>query len=189
MKEDYENIVRLWYNKLKPSFQNILKKRYTSLSYDRIEDLYQDAFLATYQNLLNNKVRENTSWNSYIIKVGLNLADKDIRSHSKVESLDSGMDNSPNSYAAKIERMMNFRINENSLYGSDAIELLGQELEFIPEPCSSILRFYYYDRMEMQNIADALGFKNAQTAKAKKYRCLKSLSERVKRAFISNEIV
>ena len=87
MQTNYEEIVRKWYNKLKPLFQNTLKAKYQSLSYDAIDDLYQDSFLAVHKNLLLGRVKENTSWNSYIIQIGLNLASKDMR--HKAESIDA----------------------------------------------------------------------------------------------------
>ena len=42
MKETYEDIVRKWYNKVRPMFVNTLRKRFSQLDYDTIENLYQD---------------------------------------------------------------------------------------------------------------------------------------------------
>ena len=94
MEETYEDIVRKWYNKVRPLFVNTLKKRFASLSYDDIEDLYQQAFLAIYENLQAGRVREDTSWSSYIIQIGLNLATKELRHTGITDSIyESGGDN------------------------------------------------------------------------------------------------
>ena len=185
MKETYEDIVREWYNKVRPMFVNTLKKRFASLSYDDIEDLYQQAFLAIYENLQAGRVREDTSWSSYIIQIGLNLATKELRHSGITNSIyESGGDNEEGhqQISKTVELLLSQLTTEDeSLYQNvDALSLLGDELNHTPEPCNSIIRLFYYDDMSMEEIAVAVNFKNATTAKSKKSQCMKSLTDRVK---------
>ncbi len=188
MKETYEDIVREWYNKVRPLFVNTLKKRFTSLSYDDIEDLYQQAFLAVHDNLQAGRVREDTSWSSYIIQIGLNLATKELRHTGITDSIyESGGDNEEGhqQISRTVELLLSQLATEDeSLYqNEDAKSLLGEELSHMPEPCNSIIRLFYYDDMSMEEIAVAVNFKNATTAKSKKSQCMKSLTDRVKASF------
>lgn len=188
MKETYEDIVREWYNKVRPLFVNTLKKRFTSLSYDDIEDLYQQAFLAVHDNLQAGRVREDTSWSSYIIQIGLNLATKELRHTWITDSIyESGGDNEEGhqQISRTVELLLSQLATEDeSLYqNEDAKSLLGEELSHMPEPCNSIIRLFYYDDMSMEEIAVAVNFKNATTAKSKKSQCMKSLTDRVKASF------
>lgn len=194
MEETYEDIVRKWYNKVRPLFVNTLKKRFASLSYDDIEDLYQQAFLAIYENLQAGRVREDTSWNSYIIQIGLNLATKELRHSGITDSIyESGGDNEEGHQ--QISRTVDLLLSQlttedDSLYQNvNALSLLGEELNHTPEPCNSIIRLFYYDDMSMDEIAVAVNFKNATTAKSKKSQCMKTLIERVKRSFKVAELI
>lgn len=188
MNNTYEEIVLQWYNKLQPLFRNTLKKRFEHLSYDTIEDLYQDAFLAVHENCKLGRVKENTSWSAYIIQIGLNLASKQLRIATKMDSIDQFdiyNKEGQSQMAQRIDKLLNATSSENNCIFSNANSdlVLGQELGTIPEPCSSIIRLYYYDRMSMNEIASAINFKNATTAKSKKSQCMKTLITRVKEAF------
>ena len=194
MKETYEDIVREWYNKVRPLFVNTLKKRFTSLSYDDIEDLYQQAFLAVHDNLQAGRVREDTSWSSYIIQIGLNLATKELRHTGITDSIyESNNDNEEghNEISRTVEKLLSecFDEDETMYQNVDALSLLGEELNYTPEPCNTIIRLYYYAKMSMEDIATAVNFKNATTAKSKKSQCMKSLTERVKASFKRAEII
>ncbi|MGL5272176.1 MAG: RNA polymerase sigma factor, partial [Phocaeicola sp.] len=183
-----EEIVLQWYNKLQPLFRNTLKKRFEHLSYDTIEDLYQDAFLAVHENIRLGRVKENSSWSAYIIQIGLNLASKQLRVASKMDSIDHSdfyNEEGQSQMAQRIEKLINKSdAGDESLFSSAASdEVLGKELGHIPEPCSSIIRLYYYDSLSMNEIATAVNFKNATTAKSKKSQCMKTLITRVKEAF------
>lgn len=194
MEETYEDIVRKWYNKVRPLFVNTLKKRFTSLSYDDIEDLYQQAFLAVHDNLQAGRVREDTSWSSYIIQIGLNLATKELRHAGKTGSIyESSGDNEEGhlQISKTVEQLLSeMTTDDEPLYQNiDALSLLGDELNHTPEPCNSIIRLFYYDDMSMDEIAVAVNFKNATTAKSKKSQCMKTLIERVKRIFKAAELI
>lgn len=194
MKETYEDIVRKWYNKVRPMFVNTLRKRFCQLDYDTIENLYQDAFLAVYENLQAGRVREDTSWSSYIIQIGIYLATKELRHSGISDSIyESGGDNEEGhqQISRTVELLLSQLTTEDeSLYQNvNALSLLGEELNYTPEPCNSIIRLFYYDDMSMEEIAVAVNFKNATTAKSKKSQCMKTLIERVKRSFKVAELI
>lgn len=194
MEESYEDIVRQWYNKVRPLFMNTLRKRFSQLDYNTIENLYQDAFLAVYENLQAGKVREDTSWSSYIIQIGLNLATKELRHSGLTDSIyESNNDNEEgrNEISRTVEKLLSecFDEDETMYQNVDALSLLGEELNYTPEPCNTIIRLYYYAKMSMEDIATAVNFKNATTAKSKKSQCMKSLTERVKASFKRAEII
>lgn len=191
MQVTYEDIVRKWYNKLKPLFTNTLKRNYDSLSYDAIDDIYQDSFMAVYENLLRGRIKENTSWSAYILQIGMNMANKSILRIKKHESMDGGFDSEDehkSGIVLEVEKAL-LLDGDNPLHSDQAIKLLGDELILTPEPCNTIIRMYYYDNLSFEDIAAAINFKNGDTVKAKKWQCMKTFIERVKAAFKREEII
>lgn len=88
---------------------------------------------------------------------------------------------SKDSIVKKAEQIMKDMPDEE-LPLSDNLEvqsLLGNELTHTPEPCASIIKLFYYENMSMEEIAEEIGYRNAQTAKAKKSQCMTDLIKRV----------
>lgn len=184
--DSYEEIVRKWYNKIKPLFQNTLKHRFSNLlSADDIEDLYQETFMAVYENLQKGMVKYNTAWNAYLIQIGTNLAIKKIGKSLKSESLDGMYSYDEEKQEMQLRRveslLQEYMKDDDSLCNNyEVVHVLGDALQFTPEPCSTIIRLFYYDDMSMEEISAAINMKNANTAKSKKSQCMKGFVTRVK---------
>ena len=185
MAQNYEDIVRDWYLKLQTPFLRQLTSKYPALTIFDAENIYQDTFLAVQNNLLEGRIKEDTSWSSYIMTIGLNMASKAYRKIGKTDSADDGFDNdgegSKSKTAREVEKLVkNLSEEETPLYeNEEALSLLGDELTHTPEPCGSIIRLFYYTNMSMDKIATKIGYKNATTAKAKKSQCMSDLINRV----------
>ena len=185
MAQNYEDIVRDWYLKLQTPFLRQLTSKYSALTIFDAENIYQDTFLAVQNNLLEGRIKEDTSWSSYIMTIGLNMASKAYRKIGKTDSDDDGFDNDGEGYKSKTARevekfVKNLSEEETPLYeNEEALSLLGDELTHTPEPCGSIIRLFYYTNMSMDEIATKIGYKNATTAKAKKSQCMSDLINRV----------
>ena len=55
-------------------------------------------------------------------------------------------------------------------------------LEKIGEQCKKLLKLFYWEERSMEEIAQLMGFANAETVKSKKYQCKKSLEVVLKQA-------
>lgn len=186
MAQNYEDIVREWYTRLRPEFLRRLTAKYSGLSLYDAENLYQDTFIAVQENLMLGRIKEDTSWSSYIMTIGMNMASKAWRKIGKTDSTDEGFDDEdePKSTTArKVEELLKTLPDsegETPLYKDpEAQSLLGDELIHTPEPCGSIIRLFYYEDLSMEEIAEEIGYKNATTAKAKKSQCMTDLIKRV----------
>ena len=191
MQESYEDIVRKWYVKLQPRFRAMISKNCPMLRMYEADDLYQDTFIAVHENLLAGRIKENTSWSSYILTIGLNLARKQYRHDSITDSAEGdGTDGGTAKIAHNVRAYIESLSDGDSLFkNQDAQSKLGDELTRTPEPCGSIIRLFYYSGLSMDKIAELVGYKNAQTAKAKKSQCMKDLIRRVKESFQRSGII
>lgn len=192
MEETYEEIVTKWYNKLRPEFLQRLTCSYSFLTLEDAENLYQDTFLAVYQNIQNNRVRPDTSWRSYILRIGMNLATKEWRKTGNKDTIDikDGEElEKRSSFISKVEKKLRELNDDEDFRKTEARQILDDEISRVPQPCKSILEQVYFDNVSMDEIAKEFGYKNATTAKAKKWQCLKFLIARVKREYDSLERV
>ena len=188
MSESYEEIVRKWYKKLRPNFIDCLMDKYkgSKMRLEDAENIYQDVFIAIHDNIKKGSIRENTSWNSYILSVGMKIASKQYRTIGKTESLmekNSEDDESPEKLAKKVSEMLqNMTEEEPGLYQNpEAQALLGEELIHTPEPCASIIRLTYYSGLKDKEIIEELDkYNTTQAVKSRRYQCMKDFIYRVK---------
>ena len=181
MNDYYEDVVRNLYVNLRPKFIRVLTAKYPSIRLDEAEDLYQDAFIAVKDNMERGKVRENTSWDAYIIQIGINLTNKYLRKSQITDSMDEYEENgTPNKFASILNTST--EDEEAELQTMEVQAILGNELEHSPGRCHEILRLSYYTSLDLTKIAEEVGLKNAGSVKVTKSRCMKDLIDRVKNA-------
>ena len=63
---------------------------------------------------------------------------------------------------------------------SEEAKLVQEALVRLGEPCRTLLILFYWEEQSMEDIAIALKFANAETAKSKKYQCKKALHKLLK---------
>ena len=182
MEHNYEDIVRDWYNRLRPEFLRRLTARYSGLSLSDAENLYQDTFIAIQENLMRGRIKEDTSWSSYIMTIGMNLASHAWRKAGQTDSIDEqnpDNDNAMSKTARKVEDLLKTIPDDSDSIAfskdPEVLAMLGNELSHTPEPCNSIIKSFYYGGLSMDEIAEEIGYKNATTAKAKKNTCMNDL--------------
>lgn len=191
MAQNYEDVVREWYNRLRPEFLRRLTVKYSGLTLYDAENIYQDTFIAIHDNLMMGRIKENTSWSSYIMTIGMNMASKAWRKLGKTDSTDEGFDDEDDEKTSQIALKVEKKIIELSeeededdfFKNQEALSLMGQELSKTSGICQKIIKlFYTYKDITMEEIAEEVGLKNATTAKAKKNQCMNTLIERVTHA-------
>jgi RNA polymerase sigma factor (sigma-70 family) len=147
----------------------LLRGRY-NLSYESAEDVYQDSCIALFQNIKNGKlVSLTSSLSSYFTQICIFQSLKKIRDVRLFDSLDNGQ--------YDITRV-------DGLLGLDGGFSVKQQqamediIKHLPPPCDVILWSYYYDNMNLTEIASVIDFKNTDSVKAKKTQCMKKLKDR-----------
>ncbi|MBP3374578.1 MAG: sigma-70 family RNA polymerase sigma factor [Bacteroidaceae bacterium] len=140
------------------------------LSYESAEDVFQDSCIALFQNVKNGKLVSLTaSLSSYFTKICIFQTLKKIRDTKSFDTLDNGQYD-----ASKVDELL----------GADGGFTVKQQqamediINHLPPPCDMILWSYYYENMNMSEIANAIDYKNSDSVKAKKAQCMKKLKDR-----------
>ena len=142
-----------------------LIKHYHS-SMDNALEVYQDTIIAFYENVNNGKLTElSSSLKTYLFSIGknkyLSLARKSGRSISAEGRLEMITDNGDDLEEVKIKDAQ--------------LNLVEASLKKLSDHCRELLKLYYYDKLSMKDIMDKLDYKNANTAKNQKYKCMQQL--------------
>lgn len=146
------------YQEYRSEFISWAMKNY-GCSTDEAKDCYQNAIIIFYENILNGKLTElNSSAKTYLFAIGKNKIRELKRAENKKESLDNTTDLLMEDDAEELN--------------PTAIQLALKSLEQLGETCKSLLREFYYHQSSMTQIMEKLGYKNEDTAKNQKYKCL-----------------
>lgn len=141
-----------------------LQSRY-NLSVEDGKEVYQLSVVILYENVMNGKLSElTTDLKSYLIGISRNKAMEMFRKQSKYISteIQEYIDTSADDLAILEDKERKIEATLN------AINSVG-------DPCRSILQCYYFKRMKMDEITSIMGYKNADTTKNLKYKCIKRL--------------
>ena len=179
--EDFSQIASNYYISLRNHFINYIHKSIPVLSLDDIEDIYSEVFIKVRKSLLEGNVASGTKWKSYIFKIGYNLAINKAKQASRfiqpVESSDDDIDESKRfeTYIS-LNEMKEIEDNETK---RQQLAIIDREIKYLPEPCETILKDFYYGGFSMNEIMDDIHYQSTNSVKVMKNRCMKKLKERI----------
>lgn len=175
MEYDYSDIVRQWYEELKPLFINYLHKNFT-IDYDEVMNIYTDVWMGVRDNIRCGRVEPGTKWKAYILRMGWNQANKLTSRRRHMPS----MDDESFDHAKFEQEYLKEKEAETSIYEDPEMQaVLAAELSYIPDPCNKILKLYYFDELSMTEIADSMNYSSSRSAITTKNRCMEKLRARV----------
>ena len=185
--EDYNQIVSDWYMKLMNLFINYIRKRLPVLRIEDIEDVYSETFIAVRQNMLAGKVAAGTNWKAYIFQIGYNMAVNRMKKESKmVQAADSSSDDDIDAderFQTKLSLQELVDDCDDKEAAEQRIEVLKREMGYLPEPCETILKDFYYGGFSMAEIMAEIHYNSVDSVKSMKNRCMNRFKERVRVAF------
>jgi RNA polymerase sigma factor (sigma-70 family) len=132
---------------------------------DEAKDIYQEAFIILYENLQKSDFQLNCKVKTYVYSVCRRLWLKNLYKKSK--------------FLGKIDDFEDFILLEEEKQDDGEIKFSQMEeaLGKLGEPCRTVLEDYYINNMSMNQIADKMGYTNADNAKTQKYKCLNRLKK------------
>lgn len=136
-------------------------------------DCFQDAMIVFYRNVVDGKISELTSSEkTYLFSIGRNLLLRKFKKTNREVHLEKGEDG----IVGEDEIVF------TELYQGTSLEKrVAGILKTMRDPCQSILRYFYFRGLTMEEIALEMNYKNSQTVKAQKVRCIKEIQNLVHR--------
>lgn len=129
---------------------------------DDSKDIFQVAVLAVYENIQKGKLDHLTSsLKTYLFGVGKNLAHEWTRRNQRNQPFE------PEHFLQAVAT------DEPDRDALDAkLTLVSVCLSKMGPPCRDLLEQFYFGRKSMEELTLTLGYKNADSAKNQKYKCM-----------------
>lgn len=136
------------------------------ISTEEALDIYQQTILAFYENIVCGKLSQvKGNLRTYLFAIGKNKVYELHRYQGKVRNLGDQLPDREETSG------------EDPECSERLLSLSKECLVLLGNPCREVLESYYYHKNSMKDIAARLGYKNEQTAKNQKYKCLARLRE------------
>ena len=174
-----------WIEHIKNDENRALKELYTmyrddcvqwlqlkqNLQVEDAKEIFQTAVVVLYDNVISGKLEElNSNIKSYLFGICKNKVYELYRQQKRVRHQELF----PTIHAYVMDD-----INEKEALESE-IEDMNTALTALGDPCRSIIQLFYYKKMSMDDITSLMGYKNRDTTKNLKYKCIKRLQKAVR---------
>lgn len=172
LKQASTPVMRQLYEENRRKFLSFARKY--NLSEEENRDIYQDAFIVIYDNVMKGKINDlSGSVGGYLFGVGKNLILKRMRENKK--SIKVSFEDSVAMKAGELGS--DFEITTNAATPRQTMML--SELDTLGERCQELIRSYYYKGLSIKDIMKNENYASENVVKSAKSRCLKLLRERL----------
>ena len=151
------------YDSYKPEFLNYFKSY--DINTQSIVDIYQESIIVVYQKVLCEKLElTSSSLKTYIFGIGKNkVYDYFKRKRIKTDNINN----------LRVEDKKFEIEKEPNIYE----QALAKNLNLMSESCQHILKLFYYRGLSIKEIVMQTNYKDENTVKSHKSRCLKKLKQ------------
>lgn len=161
------------YSKFRNTTISYLKR--SGASQIEAEDIFQEAIITVYENIILGRFELTSSLQTYIVVVARNRLYRHLRS-KKVKTQELIAD-------SEELNQVNFEKEQERISKEDKqnhqMKLVQNALNQLGEPCRSILNLYYMKGLTTKEIAEEFGYTHA-SLKVKRFRCMQKLRELIK---------
>ncbi|HVN48770.1 MAG TPA: sigma-70 family RNA polymerase sigma factor [Bacteroidota bacterium] len=138
---------------------------------DDAEDILQDALIVFWEQIRSGKFIYEAKLSTYIYGISKNLWMRRLYKKKRELPMPDDEPDWRDDAQTPLEELI----------ATEESNSVAQAMERIGSPCKEVLLMYYWEERSMEEIAEALHFSNADTAKSKKYQCKKTLELLIKK--------
>lgn len=151
------------YEKYRREFLSWIRK-FNHCTEEEAREYYQATVVILYENTVSGKLIElQSSLKTYLFGIGKNLALQSNRQEKRFQQ-------------AKAEYLLETFVlkDEDDTHEAD-LNLIGRCFNKLGDPCHRLLDSFYFFKKSMEEITADLGYKNPETTKNQKYKCMERL--------------
>jgi len=170
LKKRDRNALKDVYREYKTEFFRFAS-RYTK-SDDMLEDIFQDAIIAVYENALAGKLDNlKSSLKTYLFSTGKFMLFKKFRDTKEIATEETYI------FDQRETAVMEDVYKDEG--PNDHQKRLVANFKKLGDKCREILELFYLQGLKLEEIMTVQGYENKNVVKSQKSRCLKSLKELV----------
>jgi len=138
-------------------------------SFDEAKDIFQDAVVLYYEKLVENKLNLQVNEQAYLLGIARHLWIRKYNLNSRNIDIDEA--------GQLTEQEEPLPLTHKLL---DFLENAGQK-------CMDLLKAFYYDKLNMGEVAQQFGYSGERSATVQKYKCLEKVRDTVKQKALTYE--
>jgi len=165
IREDDRQLISTLYVKHFPMIRKLVLDN--SGSEEEAKDVYQEAMIVFYENIRTKGFNLTCKIATYLYSISRNIWLKQLK-----RRMPQANDLNDHKLITDVNR--DFEKHEEKQL---RLSKVNTALEEIGEPCSSILTYFFFNQLSMEEIAGKMGYTNASNAKNQKYKCFKRLKK------------
>jgi RNA polymerase sigma factor (sigma-70 family) len=144
---------------------------------DDANDVLQDALIVLWERVRQGRFEARAKLSTFVYATAKNIWLRQLARRRREVATDMQPDFNAAGDPSPLEEMME----------TEAAQRIAGALSHLGEPCKSLLTLFYWEEASMQEIAERLGFANAETAKSKKYQCKQALHKLLRKYRSNND--
>jgi RNA polymerase sigma factor (sigma-70 family) len=157
-----EALVMLYRTNRKPVTTFVLRNSGTP---DDAEDMLQEALVVLWERVRSGRFEYTAKLDTFVFATVKNIWMRRLYRKRREVPGAQAPDDIPDDTGSPLDDMIS----------GEESRIVGEALKKLGDPCRTLLLLFYWEELPMEEIAERLGFANAETAKSKKYQCKKAL--------------
>ena len=166
IKEGNDKVLAVLYKLHFPMVLNFIVKN--NGSDQEAKDIYQEGMINLYYNIKNETFKQESSIKTYLYSICRRLWLNELKRKNKFSDA---------VYDENDFILFDQEIEENVTDHSSKYKMMDNSLHKLGEPCQTILKDFYINKLSMLEIAQKMNYTNTENAKNQKYKCLQRLKK------------
>ncbi len=158
-------VLRRIYKETQKEFQQWSFSQY-KLPSGESEEIFQNTVIIFYEKIVSGGLDLSSHWKTYLFAIGKNKIREYLRAAGRSSSLEGVLTAEPED-----------SLEEDELEVDGQRDLVIKCIDKLGSPCKDLIVAYYYKKMALDEISLQLGYKNSNSAKNQKFKCMQRLRD------------